>query len=67
MKKISLDDILITIEKIRSEQFPGVPEDLVRQIIEVEASSVDDERFLMRQINQLVDRYIDEMERDENA
>lgn len=67
MKKISLDDILITIEKIRSEQFPGVPEELVRQIIEVEARSVDDERFLMRQINQLVDRYIDEMERDENA
>ena len=67
MKKISLDDILTTIEKIRTEQFPEIPQELVRQIIEIEAKSVDDERFLMRQINQLVDNYIDEMEREENA
>lgn len=38
MKKMknSLDELLATLEKIRSEQFPDVPAELLKEIVEIE-------------------------------
>jgi len=63
MRAISPKSILSTILNIKNEQQIEIPEDLLAEIIELEAQSVDD-RYDMRaqirrQLDQMVDQYVD--------
>ena len=63
MRATSPKSILSTILNIKNEQQIDIPEDLLAEIIELEAQSVDD-RYDMRaqirrQLDQMVDQYVD--------
>jgi hypothetical protein len=52
--------IVRTLDSIRRRSHPSIPEQLVAAIVQVEVDSGDDEVSAQRQIERLVNQYIEE-------
>lgn len=59
MKRISASNIAETLQTIRAEEYPNLPKELIAQIVEIEANYIDDRLEARRQIDALVERYLD--------
>lgn len=53
-----LEELLSTMEMLRAKYYPNLPAELVRDIIEVQQTYLEDEVEARRQIQALVERYI---------
>ena len=53
------NDPLNALEKIRKRDFPSIPPDLVREILEIQKSSKD-ESAVVRKMADAVNRYVEE-------
>lgn len=54
----AVDDLLRTLEKLREEEYPSIPEELVQEIVEIENDFVEDRNEAQRRIDDLVDSYL---------
>lgn len=56
---MNTDDLLDTLESIRSERFPDLPAELIAQIVESEAEHVEDRGPAPRHVETLVDAWLE--------
>ncbi len=59
---IDVEDILSTVEEIRSKKYPDIPEELVKQIIEVEAEYLEQRSEAAKRISKLIGDHVGERE-----
>jgi len=52
------DELLNTIEEIRKRSFPGLPADLVKEIVQIEQNFTDNRQEAYKQIGRAVDAYL---------
>ena len=55
---IHQDELLDTIEEIRKKSFPGLPADLVKDIVLIEQNFTDNRQEAYKQISNAVDAYL---------
>lgn len=57
-----VEDLIQTLEEIRKEEYPEIPEGLVRDIVEIEFGSVEEDNDAPNRIDDLVESILDEEE-----
>ena len=55
MMRNSIEDLLITVEEIRSERYPNIPKDLVEKILLLEAEAVEERTDILKKISKIVE------------
>ena len=53
------DELLDTIEEIRKRSFPGLPADLVKEIVLIEQNFTNNRQEAYKQIGRAVDAYLE--------
>jgi hypothetical protein len=51
-------DLATVVEEIRAEQFPDLPADLVREILNAEGAFVEDRTTAVKRITELIDVHV---------
>ena len=60
MRTNNLEELLKTVERIRVEKYPHIPQELVRQIITREFDNQDSRSYASEQVRSLIVDYLDE-------
>ncbi|UYZ22028.1 hypothetical protein [Mesobacillus jeotgali] len=55
MMKNSIEDLLKTVEEIRSEKYPNLSKDLVEKILLIEAEAVEERTDIFKKISKVVE------------
>jgi hypothetical protein len=55
MMKNSIEDLLKTVEEIRSEKYPNLSKDLVEKILHIEAEAVEERTDIFKKISKVVE------------
>lgn len=61
---VAHDELLSVLNKIRKEQFPEIPESLLKEIVETEANNQDDLVEARKATRKVLDRFLKETEED---
>lgn len=61
---VAHDELLSVLNKIRKEQFPEIPESLLKEIVEAEANNQDDLVEARKATRKVLDRFLKETEED---
>lgn len=56
--KNELVELLVTVERLRKEKYPELPEGLVAQIIRLEDQYFDERTLVQRNIERLIDNQV---------
>lgn len=59
MRTNNLDELLKTVEKIRTEKYPHIPKELVEEIVKAEYAHQDSRTNASEQVNRLVSAILD--------
>lgn len=51
-------DLRATIQAIRAERYPDLPEDVVERIVGIEVAYTEDPSERVKQIEQVIDQYL---------
>jgi ribonucleotide reductase beta subunit family protein with ferritin-like domain len=54
-------DLLSTIMELRQKQFRDLPEDLVREIVEIETRYAEDRTEALKRVDQALERYLNHL------
>jgi len=57
-------DLLETIEEVRKQEFPELPDGLVKQIVIIERDFPDNRQESYKRISSLIDEYVASMSKD---
>lgn len=55
-----VDDLIQTLEDIRKDDYPDLPEGLVSDIVEIESTSIEDRSEAPIRIDDVVESHLDE-------
>jgi len=55
-----IEDLIQTLEQIREEEYPDIPEGLVREIVQTEYNSREERSKVLDRIDEKVESQIDE-------
>lgn len=55
-----LEDLVTTLEEIREEKYPEIPDGLVRQIVEIEFDSIDERSQAQSQVRDVIESHLEE-------
>ena len=61
---VAHDELLSVLNKIRKEQFPEIPESLLKEIVEAEANNQADLVEARKATRKVLDRFLKETEED---
>lgn len=64
-KKTDLEDLLLSVEQARQENYPDLPPRLFRRIVEIEYESFDDEQAALGAIRKEVREIVEAMNRED--
>ena len=53
------NELITTIQELRREKFPDLPEELVTEVLKVEAEYVEDRNEAFSRISRLIEHYLD--------
>lgn len=58
MTNIEINELISVLEKIRAEQYPEIPADLIREIVDAEFLSQDDRAKARRDAKKVIDDFL---------
>ncbi len=54
-----LNDLEATVERVRAERFPNLPDDLALKILQIEAECVENRTEAARRVDAAIQTYLD--------